>query len=131
MKYLFIELLKMEKYKLDYYMKNRTAIMDSWWPIASSLLISGAYSKDWLKENRLTSFIRRTIPLFGGFFISAFSLDIPFLHYFNIWNIEERFSTYQMFITPQNKHLVMDVIMTLDDFNPQKNNVSMQRRNDW
>ena len=33
-----------------------------------------------------------------------------------------------MFITPQNKHLVVDVIMTLDDFNPHKNNVSMQRR---
>ena len=33
-----------------------------------------------------------------------------------------------MFITPQNKHLVMDVIMTLDEFNPHKNNVSMQRR---
>jgi hypothetical protein len=33
-----------------------------------------------------------------------------------------------MFITPQNKHLVMDVIMTLDDFNPQKNKVDMQRQ---
>ena len=33
-------IVEMEKYKLDYYMKNRTAIMDSWWPIASSLLIS-------------------------------------------------------------------------------------------
>ena len=33
-----------------------------------------------------------------------------------------------MSITPQNKHLVMDVIMTLDEFNPHKNNVSMQRR---
>ena len=33
-------IVEMEKYKLDYYMKNRTAIMDSWWPTASSLLIS-------------------------------------------------------------------------------------------
>ena len=33
-----------------------------------------------------------------------------------------------MFITPQNKHLVMDEIITLDDFNPHKNNVSMQRQ---
>ena len=33
-------IVEMEKYKLDYYMKNRTAIMDSWWPTASSFLIS-------------------------------------------------------------------------------------------
>ena len=33
-----------------------------------------------------------------------------------------------MFITPQNKHLDMDVIIALNEFNPHKNNVSMQRR---
>ena len=37
-----------------------------------------------LKENRLTSLIRRTFPPFGGFFINVFSLDIPFLHCFKI-----------------------------------------------
>ena len=33
-----------------------------------------------------------------------------------------------MFITPQNKHLDMDVIIALNEFNPHKNNVSMQWR---
>ena len=33
-------IVEMEKYKLDDYMKNRTAIRNSWWPTTSSFLIS-------------------------------------------------------------------------------------------
>ena len=95
-------IVEMEKYKLDDYMKNRTAIRNSWWPTTSLFLISGHIER--LVEREQIDIIHPPgNSSVRRFFISAFSLDIPILHYFKIWNIEERFSAYQMSITPQEQ----------------------------